>query len=339
MDGYKSWRTTINLPAVKATFSAKVSVAPPRRQADVLAVSARFDAVFSVVSPLTGGSQLQPLAQQHQRLLDTLRRRINGLDSSAANQCYAQLRTGLDRLLPDFLLQPTPLTPADILGGLSRMRPSVKAARLEETVNRFLQQLKPLEHTIEPAIDEFFAGLRQVLSLINPLALRDDIESIYTVSRTKVRILDPEQLATAISVVFDPVKEGLQALNPATIKAQLDATFNNVVHAVTVTAKHILDDLIDIIDTQLRTLRAAFKAILDQVHATITAVLNSLKEILKQLEDLVFVELLDRLGRVIDNLGGSFDQELDRVANAFDAMLAAIPLDSGRGGSTGLALS
>ena len=128
-------------------------------------------------------------------------------------------------------------------------------------------------------------------------------------------------------------------MNPATIKEQLDSTFNNVVHAVTVTAKHILDDLIDIIDTQLRSLRAAFKAILDQVQATITAALNSLKEIVKQLEDLVVVELLDRLGRVIDNLGGSFDQELDRVANAFDAMLAAIPLDSGRSASTGLALS
>ena len=76
-----------------------------------------------------------------------------------------------------------------------------------------------------------------------------------------------------------------------------------------------------------------------QVQATITVALNSLKEIVKQLEDLVVVELLDRLGRVIDNLGGSFDQELDRVANAFDAMLAAIPLDSGRSASTGLALS
>ena len=199
---------TLNLPSIKATFSAKVSAAPPNRQTDVLAVSARFDAVFSVVSPLASDSQLQPLTQQHQRLLDTLRRRINGLDTSAANLRYAQLRTRLDRLLPDFLLQPTPLTPADILGGLSRMRPSAKAARLEETLNRFLQQLKPLEHTIEPAVDEFFGGLRQVLWLINPLALRDDIEAIYSAIRTKVRILDPEQLATAISALFDPVRKG-----------------------------------------------------------------------------------------------------------------------------------
>jgi hypothetical protein len=330
---------TINLLAVKATFTAKVSAAPPDRHADVLAVSARFDAVFRVVSPTVSDSQLQQLTPHHQHLLNTLRQRINGLDSSEANQRYAQLRTSLERLLPDFLLQPTPLTQADILDGLYRMRPSSKAARLEETLNRFLQQLKPQERIIEPAIDEFFGGLRQVILLINPLTLRDDIEAIYAVIRTKVRILDPEQLATAISALFDPVKEGLQAFNPATIKEQLDTTFNNVVYAVTVTAKQILDELVDIIDAQLRTLRATLKAVLDQLQATITGALNTLKEILKQLEDLVFVELLDRFGRVIDNLGGSFDRELDRVANAFDQMLAAIPLDGGRSESTGLSLA
>jgi hypothetical protein len=330
---------TINLLAVKATFTAKVSAAPPDRHADVLAVSARFDAVFRVVSPTVSDSQLQQLTPHHQHLLNTLRQRINGLDSSEANQRYAQLRTSLERLLPDFLLQPTPLTQADILDGLYRMRPSSKAARLEETLNRFLQQLKPQERIIEPAIDEFFGGLRQVILLINPLTLRDDIEAIYAVIRTKVRILDPEQLATAISALFDPVKEGLQAFNPATIKEQLDTTFNNVVYAVTVTAKQILDELVDIIDAQLRTLRATLKAVLDQLQATITGALNTLKEILKQLEDLVFVELLDRFGRVIDNLDGSFDRELARVANAFDQMLAAIPLDGGRSESTGLSLA
>jgi phage-related protein len=236
------------------------------------------------------------------------------------------------------LFQPIPLTPADILAGLSRMRPSAKAARLEEILNRFLQQLKPLENAIEPAIDEFFGGLRQVLMLLNPLSLRDDVEAIYEVMRTKVRILDPGQLATAISAIFDPVKQGLQAFNPATLKDKLNTTFNNVVHAVTVTVKQVLDDLVDIIDTQLRTLRTAFRAILDQLQATITTTLGRLQDILKQVEDLVFVEVLGRLGQAIDNLGVSFDKELDRVRNAFDEMLAAIPLDGGRSPSAAIAL-
>jgi ElaB/YqjD/DUF883 family membrane-anchored ribosome-binding protein len=329
---------TINILPVKATFAAKVSAAPPGHQADVLAVSAKFDAVFGLVAPTVSDNQLQQLTQQHQHLLNTLRQRTNALDSSVANQHYAQLRTGLERLLPDFLFQPIPLTQADILSGLYRMRPSTKAARLEETLNRFLQQLKPLENTIAPAIDEFFGTVRQVMLLINPLALRGDVEAIYDVIRSKVRILDPEQLATAIGALFDPVKQGLQVFDPAAINAQLDTTFNDVVHAVTVMAKEVLDDLVDIIDTQLRTLRATLKAVLDQLQAAMTSALDSLKEVLQQLEDLVFVEVLNRLGRVIDNLGGNFDQELDRVANAFDEMLAAMPLEGGSSGSVGTSL-
>jgi hypothetical protein len=56
------------------------------------------------------------------------------------------------------------------------------------------------------------------------------------------------------------------------------------------------------------------------------------KEVVKRLEELVFVELLERLKRLIDNLGLSFEKELERVRNAFDEMLAAIPLGSSSGG-------
>ena len=62
-----------------------------------------------------------------------------------------------------------------------------------------------------------------------------------------------------------------------------------------------------------------------------------MKEVIKRLEELVFVELLERLKRLIDNLGLSFDKELDRVRNAFDEMLAAIPLGSSSGASGGVA--
>ena len=49
----------------------------------------------------------------------------------------------------------------------------------------------------------------------------------------------------------------------------------------------------------------------------------------ERVERLVLVELLDRLNRLVANLGTSFDQELDRVRAAFDDMLDAIPLDGG----------
>ena len=133
------------------------------------------------------------------------------------------------------------------------------------------------------------------------------------------------------------MKEGFQALNPAVIKAQIDATFERAVRAVTVTVKDFLDELVGIIDGQLRTLRAALSFVLDQLKATLAAALKTLQAILKQIEDLIFVEILERLGRVIDNLGVSFDAELDRVRSAFDEMIQAIPLDGG--GSVGAGVS
>lgn len=48
-------------------------------------------------------------------------------------------------------------------------------------------------------------------------------------------------------------------------------------------------------------------------------------------EQLIFKDLLERLRRVIDNLGMSFDRELDRVRNAFDEMLATLPVGTAGG--------
>jgi hypothetical protein len=320
---------TANLIAVKALFEGKVAVAPAGRNGEILTVSAQFDVVMSVTTPGASGGRYAQLVARHDALLDTLRRRINQLDGSAASQHYASLRANLERLLPDFLRQPAPLTHADIIAGLYRMRPSNKVAPVEETLARFLRQLQPYEAAIEPAVNGFFATLREIMMLINPLALRDAVAAIYETIRQKVRVLDPAQLTTAIEAVLAPVQESLQALNPAAIKAQIDAVFENAVRAVTVTVRGFLDELVGVVDGQLRTLRAALRFILDQLKGTLTAALATLQAILKQIEDLVFVEILDRLGRVIDNLGVSFDAELERVRGAFDEMLRAIPLGDG----------
>jgi hypothetical protein len=329
---------TVNLVSVKAIFEGKVASAPPERNGDIVTVSARFDAVFSIVTPTVSSSQYAQLVMRHNQLLNTLRQRINQLDHSTASQHYANLRTNLERLLPDFLRQPTPLTHADIVAGLYRMRPSNKVAPVEELLSRFLRQLQPYESAIEPAINGFFDTLREIMMLINPLTLRDAVASIYETVRQKVRILDPVQLTDAINALLAPVKVGFQALNPLVIKEQLNASFDNVVHIVTVTLKQVLDDLVGIIDGQLRTLRAALRVVFDQLKAALATGMQSLKEILKQIEDLIFVEILERLGRVIDNLGVSFGQELDRVRSAFDEMIQAIPLGDGASESAGVSI-
>jgi hypothetical protein len=329
---------TISLGSVKAYFEGRVETAPGERSGDIMTVSARFDAVLSVTTPGVSGSQYAQLATRHAQMLDSLRRRINQLDHSTASQHYAALRDNLDRVLPDFLRQPTPLTHADILAGLQRMRPSNKMAAVEDVFTRFLRQLEPYESAIEPAINGFFGTLRDIVQLLNPLSLRDAVASIYETVREKTRILDPAQLTTAINAILDPIKAAVQALSPAAFKARIDASFNNVVATISVTLKALLDDLVGVIDGQLRTLRAALRIVLDQLKAALAAASATLGDLLKQIEDLIFTEIIERLSTVIDNLGVSFDQELQRVANAFDEMLQAIPVGGGQGASGGFAL-
>jgi hypothetical protein len=329
---------TLSLSSLKAYFAVQAETAPPARSGDVLAVSARFDAVLSVTTPGPSGSRYAALAARHARLLDSLRRRINALDHSAASGHYAALRANLDRVLPDFLRQPAPLTHAEILAGLARMRPSAKLAPVEELFTRFLQQLQPYEEAIEPAVNGFFGALREIVLLLNPLSLRDAVASIYAAIRQKTRILDPAQLTAAINAILEPIKTAVGALSPAAFAARLDASYNNVVGTVSGVLRALLDDLVGVIDGQLRTLRAGLRAVLDQLKAALDVALAAVQALLGQIEDLIFVEIIERLGQVIDNLGVSFDQELDRVANAFDEMLAAIPLGGGAGDGGGISL-
>ena len=74
--------------------------------------------------------------------------------------------------MPDFLRQPEPLTYADILAGIQSLRPSTRAAGLEQVVERFLQRLKPLEADLAAAINRLFGTLRDVFTLVHPLSLR-----------------------------------------------------------------------------------------------------------------------------------------------------------------------
>ncbi len=72
------------------------------------------------------------------------------------------------------------------------------------------------------------------------------------------------------------------------------------------------------------------QALLSQLREALETTGQSLDQVLDRVEQLVLVDILERLKRLADNLGVSFDRELDRVRNAFDTMLAAIPLGGDR---------
>jgi ElaB/YqjD/DUF883 family membrane-anchored ribosome-binding protein len=303
----------------------------------VISVSARFDAVISLVAPGVDASLIQPLIEAHDSLADALRRRINALDASGAVEGYADLRESLDGVVPQFLRSRTPLTHDEIMAGLRAMRPSVKFDRVEEVLERFLQEIRPLGDALEPAFNGLFEGIREALMFVNPLDLKDDVEDIYEAVRKKVRVLDPDALADSIREnFFDPLTGALDDINPATIKGEVDEIYRETLAAVSTTVREVLDDIAGVLEEQLKAMREEIQNILDQIEETLGNTAGRVKEVVERLEKLVFVELLERLKRLIDNLGLSFDKELDRVRNAFDEMLAAIPLGSG-GASGGVA--
>ena len=318
------------LPAVRASFALKVEGVAAARQGDVDATLARFDAVIAVTASADPNALLPALQRAYDALRTGLRGRLAAIDASAAEAAYGTMRAKLDRLLPDFLRNPNPLTYAGVRAGIETLRPSRQAAPLDDLFNRFLDELTPYQSAVDPAVARFFRTLRDVVQTLNPLSLRDSVAAIYTAIRAKVRIIDPAALAAQLSgAIFDPVKNAVHQLDPSVLKAKLNAAFQRVVAAVTNGVRGILDQIAAAIDTQLRALQAAITDVVTKIKAAVAAAFQALHDVLQSVEQLVFVELLAHLRKLVDNLEASFNRELDRVRAAFDTMLAAIPLGGG----------
>jgi hypothetical protein len=317
----------LSLPALRASFQAWVELAPDSQRAAIVAVQARFDLAIQVVVPGAPASRIAPLTQAHNALLVSLDQRAASLDVAGASAAYRRLRAGLDRLLPDFLRQPQPLSYDDVMAGIATLRPSTRAARLDATLEHFLDRVQPLVDQIADLTNGFFGALRDAVQLVNPLTLRDSVAEIYDAIRAKVRVIDPLALAAAIRTdILEPIMAPLRAIDPAAIKARLQALYDAALAALRDGARQILDQVAAALDDLLRQIRAQVKALIGQIEATITQALHAIEQVIDQIEGLVFVEILGRLRRLIDQLGISFDQELDRVLSAFDQMLHAIPL-------------
>lgn len=319
--------SALRLPAVKAAFDEAVAAAPPARAADVSAVRARFDAVFAAADPRETGSAMAHAVQAHAQAVSALRSGINALQATGAEEAYGKLRGNLDRLVPDFLRRATPLSAEDVLEGLRSLRPSRKAARLDAVLEEFLGRLAPLEAALAPAVNGFFTELRNAVNLINPLTLKDDVRGIYDEIRTKVRVLDPDELETSLRTnVFEPIIDPLRAIDPAALKASLDGVYHTAVDAVRNQVRGVLDDVATAVDEVLAEIRQAIQTLIGRIRQTITDLLATVQRVIGRVEELVFVELLGRLNRVLDNLETSFNRELDRVRNSFDEMLSALPV-------------
>lgn len=330
----------IQLPGLQARFDLRVAGVDASLQGQVAATRSKLQA-------LAGAQQaaVQAVIDTHDALDATLARRLQALQASpqlaAAQAAHARLAHNLQRLLPDFLYAPVPLRQADILQGLRAARPSAQAAALDALFQRFQARLQTMQDVLDPAFAAFFNTLREPLQMIAPLAIKDDVAAVYTALHDKLRIIDPQALATDLrTAVYEPVQQALAAIDPARIGARLDLAFQRAVDALRLNVRALLDQVAAALDTQLQRLREVVAAIVERITAALQQAAAAFGSLLDGLEHLVFVELLDRLKRLVQSLGISFDQEVDRVVSAFNQMLDAIPLGGGSGGgaASGVAL-
>lgn len=329
----------VQMAQIQLTFDARAALAPPERTGDIVSVRGQMDVMVGTYDRTAESNALLPLEAAHHALAESLRREINALDNTHAAAAYLALSSNMDRLLPDFLRQEEPLTYGDIFTGLNTMRPTVKARRLDDAMNRFLAKLKPFTDTLEQTMGNFFGMIREAMRMLSPLALKAGVEEIYDTIRSKLRILDPEALSASLTENFyEPLTAPLQAINPAEIQLRIKAAFEAMVAAVIDNIKLILSDIEAVISDELRAIRDAIKSLIQSIRDLFNDGIQQLDAIFERIKDLAFVEILARLDQLVINLGVSFDKELDRVSVAFSQMLEAIPLDGSASASVSVGI-
>ena len=318
--------TLAGLPALlKTTMGAAV----PGHEAQAQKLKIDVAKLTKWATPADPSSPLHALDTAHTALVAALTHRIDALNASSANASYVRVRDWVQSTLPAFLRQPGPLTYQNILDGLDAMRPIKKAARLDDRLQAFLTRIAPIQDVLNGAANSLFSGLRDAIQMLNPLTLQDQAKAIYDAITAKMAVLDPTPLAAQLRTdIYLPLRAPLEAIAPAKIGAQLNAAFQAVTTALTDGVRKLLDKIVGAIDAKLTDIRTRIQAIIKQVQTVLNDTLGKVRAALDKLENLVFVGVLDRLQKLIDKLGVSFDKELDRVVQAFDAMLAAIPLKS-----------
>jgi len=320
--------SVLQTPAWQARFELRVADVPLNLQVRVAGTRSRLDALAALVEgPAT---LVNLLIAEHDALDQALGRRITALDASAAQASYARVAANLRRLLPEFLYAPRPLTQEDILTGLRALQPTAQAGALDELFHRFQARVRSMQDVLDPAFADFFNTLREPLQMLSPLAIKDDVAAVYAALDAKVQLIDPAVLAADLrTAIYAPVHDALQAIDPARLAQRLDQAYQRALGALTGNVKALLDRIATALDVQLQRLKAAVQLIAGSIEEAFLQAAHIFDGLIDGLENLVFVEIMERLKTLVRTLGVSFDREVDRVLSAFDQMLGAIPLGGG----------
>jgi hypothetical protein len=292
-------------------------------------VGARFDAVVALVNTELAQGDLARLIAAYHRVSVALGASLGALDPAPAGGPYLHLRADLQRIVPPFLRQAAPLDLPGVMAGLETMRPSTRAPGLKLSLGRFLGRVAPLEARVAAAFDQLVGALRRALSLVDPVVFKADVAAIYATVRAKVRVVDPDALAKATTGVLDAALDQLKAIDPQQVADGLKAAYHQAFDAVSKDVGTVLDTIAAGVDAEVGRVRDALKQVIADFHQAIDGAVAGVGALGKDLEGLVLVDIVERLKHFTDNLAKSLHTELERVRQAFDAMLDAIPLDRG----------
>lgn len=308
-------------------FNARIRVLP----ADITAglteriarIAERLRQIIAHIDPASETSLLARLKTMYDSLIANLRGKLDNLDASSVQAAYADLVNRVYALLPPFLHGSEALTVESFMAGFETLRPSVILESVGTILNRLIAQLTPLQDTLEEGVNQFLQKVREVMGLINPLSLRGPIERIFNTIMAKIPAIDLGEIATRLrDMLIKPIED----LNPAGIKPALAASYDRIVQVINEAIYGLLDPIRDAVDARVAEARTVIIGLVERVRGIINRAGAILKDLMLKIKDLVFTEIIGRLDRLIDQLGMSFDTEVDRVAAAFRNMLRAIPV-------------
>lgn len=319
------------LHALKAAFHARVDVAATTPDGQVARVDARFDAVLGLLDEDLPTSVVHRLTHEQETVLAALRQAVDTLAESAAlqpaQQSFEGLRGSVERLVPPELPREGTIGVDQVAAAFEHWRPTRRAAELDTRLTSFVDALAPAGQALDEALEAFTADLRAAAGLLDPLTLDPAVAEIFDAVRARVDDLEPgELLAQLKSDVYQPIAQAVEALDPAALAARLDRAYEAARTAVMSELTGLVDGVTRELGEHLVAVREAVDALLGQLDAALTGATRDLEDVVQGVTDLAFVGIVQRLRQVLDNLGTSFDTELHRIKQAFDAMLDAAPL-------------
>jgi hypothetical protein len=200
-------------------------------------------------------------------------------------------------------------------------------APVSAIVDAVFGEIGKLMTDVEPKIADLLAGVAALSSI------RDSLNALLD----RIRNFNLGFLSDSLTTGFNGLRAKLDAVNPAALGKALDAIFKDVLDSISI-------DLF-LPPADVAKIDADYAALIDTLKSLDPSniVANILrtefeKDVLPLLDTLDMGTPLHHITDRLSSLIGELKAELDKVEDAFEAMLGAVPGGSGSGATAGVSI-